>query len=643
MCGIAGFVRLAASADGADPDRAPPNLDSMVGALIHRGPDSQGFHRAPGVGLGMRRLAIIDLETGDQPMRDDQGHLVVIQNGEIYNYRQLRQQLTDRGHRFRTQSDTEVLLHGYAEWGDALCRHLRGMFAIAIWDARRQRLFVARDHFGIKPLYYCHIDGHLCFASEIKSLLAVGASRRVDSQALDRYLSFLYVPEPSTIFEHIRALPPGHTLTCHRGEVEIQRYYRHQPSGGRFGNRQQAIEAVREGFADSVEAMMVADVPIGLFLSAGLDSAGILAMMSRHSSQPVRTFSIGFGDAEKHWDELDGAAALATRFASDHHAFQVEPDIVGQLPGIVRHFDQPFANPTALILDLLSRETRKHVKVALSGTGGDELFAGYPRYLGMLLYQRYALLPAPLRRAAATAGRALLRDRSDGRLTAQRLRRFLDSGALPFDQSYARMLVVIEESRKRALYTPAMLQGLKGSSADFIRQTLGDVPAGCAPQEMLLSTDIATYLPFNQLAYGDRMSMKQSLELRVPFVDQRLAEIAAAIPLSWNLRHGTTKALFRDAMRPYLPADTIRGAKRGLNLPIALWFRGPLRGWLEDRLSSQRLQRRGYLRADAVAGILHEHMQGRRDHSLFLWALAVLETWFETYIDADINAGSEAA
>lgn len=631
MCGIAGFVRLAAA--GADPESASPNLDAMVEALIHRGPDSRGFHRANGVGLGMRRLAIIDLATGDQPMHDATGRWSVIQNGEIYNYRQLRHQLTDRGYRFSTESDTEVLLHGYAEWGDGLCHRLRGMFAIAIWDAQQQRLFVARDHFGIKPLYYSYLGGHLCFASEIKSLLAIGASRQVDSQALDQYLSFLYVPEPSTIFEHVRALPPGHTLTCQRGDVEIRRYHRHQPRSGQFDNREQAIEAVREGLANSVEAMMVADVPIGLFLSAGLDSAGILAMMSRHSADPVRTFSIGFGDAEKHWDELDGAAELARRFSSDHQAFRVEPDIVGQLPGIVRHFDQPFANPTALILDLLSRETRKHVKVALSGTGGDELFAGYPRYLGMLIYQRYALLPAPLRRGAAAMGRALLRDRSDGRLTAQRLRRFLDSGALPFDQSYARMLVVIEESRKRALYTPTMLQRLKGSSADFIRRALSQVPPGLAPHEMLLSTDIATYLPFNQLAYGDRMSMKQSLELRVPFVDQRLAEIAAAIPLSWNLRRGTTKALFRDAMRPYLPADTIRGAKRGLNLPIALWFRGPLRGWLEDRLSPQRLERRGYLKADAVDGVLDEHLQGRRDHSLFLWALAVLETWFETYID----------
>ena len=638
MCGIAGFVRLAAPTDGGRFDGTPPNLDAMVEALVHRGPDSHGFHRAPGVGLGMRRLAIIDLQTGDQPMVDDTGNLAVIQNGEIYNYRQLRQQLIDRGYRFRTQSDTEVLLHGYAEWGEALCDHLRGMFAVAIWDARQQHLFVARDHFGIKPLYYSRIDGYLCFASEIKSLLAVGASRQVDRQAIDRYLSFLYVPEPRTIFEHIRALPPGHTLSCRSGVVDIQRYYQHRPNPGRFSNRQQAIEAVRQSFADSVEAMMVSDVPIGLFLSAGLDSAGILAMMSHHNTsqhgqEPVRTFSIGFGAAEKHWDELDGAAQLATRFASEHHAFRVEPDIIAQLPGIVRHFDQPFANPTALILDLLSRETRQHVKVALSGTGGDELFAGYPRYLGMLLYRRYALLPTPLRRAAASLGRALLRDRSDGRLTAQRLRRFLDSGALPFDQSYARMLVVLEESRKRALYTPDLLQQLDASSADFVLQVLADVPAGVDPQEMLLSTDISTYLPFNQLAYGDRMSMKQSLELRVPFVDQRLAEVAASIPLAWNLRHGTTKALFRDAMRPYLPADTLRGAKRGLNLPIALWFRGPLRPWLEDRLSPQRLERRGYLRPEAVAVILQEHLQGRRDHSLFLWALAVLETWFEAYID----------
>lgn len=631
MCGIAGYVRLAPST--AEDPTTVPDLQAMVDSLTHRGPDSAGFHAQGPVGLGMRRLAIIDLETGDQPISDATGHQVVIQNGEIYNYRQLRDQLIDRGYRFRTQSDTEVLLHGYAEWGEDLCEHLRGMFAVAIWDHAKQQLFLARDHFGIKPLYYCQVDGFLCFASEIKALLAVGAPRDVDTEALDRYLSFLYVPEPRTIFRHVKALSPGHVMTCRRGDVDIRRYHQYRPSTQPFGSRQDAIEAVREGFADSVEAMMVSDVPIGLFLSAGIDSASILAMMARITEAPVRTFSIGFGSAERHWDELDGARRLADRFGSDHHEFRIDPDIVGQLPGIVRHFDQPFANPTALILDLLSKETRRHVKVALSGTGGDEFFAGYPRYLGMQLYRRYALLPSPLRRAAAALGDRLLRDRSDGRLTAQRLRRFLDSGALPFDASYARMLVVLETSRKRSLYTPATVDGLRASSADFITAQLAQVPAGSSPGEMLLATDIATYLPFNQLAYGDRMSMKQSLEVRVPFVDQRLAEVAAAIPLAWNLRRGTTKALLREAMAPYLPADIVKGAKRGLNLPIALWFRGPLKGWLEDRLAPHRLEKRGYLRPEAVAQVLAEHMDGRRDHSLFLWALAVLESWFEAYID----------
>lgn len=630
MCGIAGYVRLAPS-DGEASE--PPDLQRMVQALLHRGPDSAGFHQAQGVGLGMRRLAIIDLATGDQPMHSEDGQLTVVQNGEIYNFLQLRHQLEDRGHRFRTHSDTEVLLHGYAEWGEALPEKLRGMFAVAAWNAQQQRLFLARDHFGIKPLYYCQHDGYLCFASEIKSLLALGISRDVDAEALDRYLSFLYIPEPATIFRHIRALPPGHTLTCQDGEVTIRRFYHYAPSTGRFQRRGEAVEAVRETFADSVEAMMVSDVPIGLFLSAGIDSAGILAMMARVSDTPVRTFSIGFGAAERHWDELDGAQQLADQFGSEHHAFRVEPDIAQQLPDIVRHFDQPFANPTSLILDLLSKETRRHVKVALSGTGGDELFAGYPRYLGMMLYRRYALLPRPLRQAAAALGRAVLRDRSDGRLTVQRARRFLDSGALPFDDSYARMLVILEEERKRSLYTQSFAQQLQGSSADFVRQQLQARRPGVPQHEMLLATDIATYLPFNQLAYGDRMSMKQSLELRVPFVDQRMAEVAAAIPLAWHLEGRTTKALLREAMQPYLPQNIVKAAKRGLNLPIALWFRGPLRPWLEERLAPHRLEARGYFDPNAVAQVLDEHLQGRRDHSLFLWALAVLETWFEIYVD----------
>lgn len=632
MCGIAGYFFLSRPRDEV------PDLEQMTRLLTHRGPDEEGYHREPRIGLGMRRLSIIDLETGQQPIHNETGDVTVVFNGEIYNFRQLRRRLRDLGHRFVTAGDTEVLVHGYEEWGDALPRHLRGMFTFALWDRRRQRLLLARDHFGIKPLYYARCGDLLLFASEIKSLLAWrGVSRRIDRHSIDRFLAFLYIPEPATIFRDVQALPAGHSLACEDGDVVARRYWAYRPEPGRFASRREAIEAVRESFEDSVRSMLVADVPLGLFLSGGIDSASILAMMARHSEGPIRTFSIGFGQAERHWDELEAAALVAREHSTEHHEFRLQPDIVALLPEVIGHFDQPFANPTAVILHLLSGETRQHVKVALSGTGGDELFAGYPRHLGMLLFQRYRLLPSPLRRAAAGLGRLLLRESNEGRHTGRRARRFLTSGALPFDRCYAGMLVTLEAARKRHLYSREMRRALDGFDTEaFVCQHLGATNGGPPPLERLLATDIATYLPFNQLAYADRMSMARSLEVRVPFVDQQVAEVAAGIPLSWHLRGGVTKQLFRQAMEPFLPSRVLKGSKRGLNLPIALWFRGELSDWLQAQLTAERLAKRGYFRPEAVHQLVGEHLAGRRDHSLVLWALAVLELWHVAYVDREI-------
>lgn len=624
MCGIAGFLRLADRASGE------PDLSAMTRTLTHRGPDSEGFFQADGVGLGMRRLRVIDLETGDQPMTDERGRLQLVFNGEIYNFRELRAELVERGHRFSTRCDTEVLVHGWEEWGPALPHRLRGMFAFAIWDPDRRSLFLARDHFGIKPLYYTEHGGYLLFGSEIKALQAAAPiSREIEPRAVDCFLSFLYIREPDTIFRAVRALPPGHLLRIENGRLQIERYYRFSPRPGVFRSRDEAIEAVRETFADSVRAMMVADVPVGLFLSGGIDSAAILARMARSSEEPVRSFSIGFGQREHRWDELDQARALAAAFGAEHREFRIEPDVVQLLPRVLHHFDQPFGNPTAVILHLLCGEARKHTTVALSGTGGDELFAGYPRYLGMRIFERYRLLPAPLRRLAAGLARQLLRDKSDGRLLFHRARRFFEGGVLPFDACYARLLVVLEEARRRELYTPAFAESLAEDRAeDFVLAELRrEIGPGIEQEDRLLATDIATYLPFNQLTYGDRMSMAQSLEIRVPFVDQRLAEVAAGIPLAWHLKGRTTKGLLREAMAPELPRDVVGRPKLGLNLPIALWMRGDLRPWLEELLSPGAIEERGLFRPEPVRRLMKEHFAGKRDHSLVLWSLAVLEVW----------------
>lgn len=636
MCGIAGYIRLS-----EETGQYKPDLKSMVGLLRHRGPDDEGFYSDPSSGMGMRRLSIIDLHTGAQPISNEDGSVWVVFNGEIYNYLQLRRTLKDKGHVFKTNSDTEVLVHGYEAWGRDLPKHLRGMFAFAIRDNARHTTMLCRDHFGIKPLYYCEHDGLLMFASEMKSLLHDGhVPRDLDPLSLDRYLSFLYVPEPSTIYKAIKALPAAHTLIIDgKGVFTIDAYWEFKHQGDVFGSEEDAIEAIREVMQDSVQAMMVSDVPLGVFLSSGLDSTCIASIMTRTSRAPVKSFTIGFGSKERHWDELEDTRAIAAKLGTEHTEFKVVPDVVGMLPDVIGYFDQPFANPTSIIFRFLCAETRKHVKVALAGTGGDEMFAGYPRYKGMRVYEKYARVPAFARKAAASMARAFIRDSTVGRPGRQRMRRFLEGGALPFDQCYMHFLTILDNGLKRSLYTDGFLSELEGSedTYSFIRPYL-QAATGLPPLERLMGADLSTYLPYNQLMYPDRMSMAGSLEVRVPFVDQRVSDVAGSIGLAMKLSGGMTKGLFRRAMAPYLPEEILSMPKKGLNLPIALWFRGELKGWIEELLSPGTIRQRGYLRPERVSHIMAEHMRGRRDYSSFLWALAVFELWHRTHIDGHTPA-----
>jgi asparagine synthase (glutamine-hydrolysing) len=631
---------------------ARPDLQGMMRLLTHRGPDDEGYYQNTHMGMGMRRLSIIDLATGHQPITNEAGNVWVVFNGEIYNYRELRSVLEAKGHHFSTRSDTEVLVHGFEEWEEDLPKHLRGMFAFAIYDQRSARelpsgastaglrssipgrLFLARDHFGVKPLYYADVDGTFLFASEIKSILALpGISREIDPEALRSYLSFLYVPEPRTIFKSIHALPPSHSVTIQEGKISIRQYWRFQPSPKYHRSHRDTVDDIRSVFEDSVRSMLVSDVPLGLFLSGGIDSASILAMMCRHVDGPVKTFSIGFGAKARHWDELDAARHVASFFKTDHHEFRLEPDVVGLIPHVVQHFDQPFGNPTSVILYLLSGEARKHVKVALAGTGGDEMFAGYPRYVGMWLFKKYRCLPAFLRQGAAELSRQLARDSMDGRPWPQRIRRFLEGGAMSFEDCYVSFLSGQENGRMQDMFTPEFQSSLNGTdSAAFLRPYL-DGNQDLSELERLMLADLNTYLPYNQLVYGDRMSMAQSLEVRVPFVDQHLIEIAGSIPLQHKIPWGVTKGLFREAMAPFLPREVISAPKKGLNLPIALWLREDLKEWKHSLLSVERLRRRGYFRPEAVKRIIEEHEGGRRDNSLFIWALLILEIWHQLYVD----------
>jgi asparagine synthase (glutamine-hydrolysing) len=640
MCGLAGFFKFSRQAEGNF------DLEGSTRRLLHRGPDEEGYYQDEQAGLGVCRLSIIDLQGGRQPIPNETKNVWVAFNGEIYNYRELRRDLENRGHAFATRSDTEVLVHGYEEWGEELPLRLRGMFAFAIYDQRSAvsgqrsavggRLFLARDHFGIKPLYYTRVDGSLLFASEIKSILSdPRVSREIDREAIDPYLSLLYIPEPRTIFRSIRSLPPAHRLVCEEGDLRISRYWDFEPQHGRYANPEEAKEEILSALEDSVRSMLVADVPLGLFLSGGMDSASILALMARHTQEPVQTFSLGFGHGEKSWDELEPASRIASFFRAEHHEFRVTPDIVQLLPRVIRHFDQPFANPTALLLYLLSGETRRYVKVALAGTGGDEMFAGYPRYPGMLLYQRYRHLPEVLRRLAVHYAGYLRYNSLEGSLKARRIRRFLEGGMLTFEDCYLHFLEVMDRKTKEEAYTPAFRNSLETEDPlGFLRSLLRG-GNGLPPSEKLMIADVQSYLPFNQLAYGDRMSMAQSLEVRVPFVDQRLIQVAGGIPLSWKLRGGRTKGLFREAMTSLLPTEVLKYPKRGLNLPLSTWLRGELFGWMKTVLSAERIEERGYFRPDAVESLIEEHRSGRQDHSLFLWALIVLEEWHRIYVDQE--------
>lgn len=619
MCGIVGYIHL-------DPTQAVAvDLQAMNNSIAHRGPDDAGMYQDARVGLAMRRLSIIDLATGQQPMTNENGRLQVVFNGEIYNYRELRAELSAQGHHFNTQSDTEVLVHGYETWGDNLPKHLRGMFAFALWDMDNERLLLARDHFGIKPLYTMTIGGTLLFASEIKALLLhPQCKRQLDTTAFDQYLTVRYIPEPRTIFQDINALLPGHILTADT-QTQARPYWSFKPLSNPYPDEASAIQAIRDSVADSVKAMLVADVPLGAFLSGGIDSASVVALMCRYSGGvPVKTFSIGFGEREHHWDELPTAKAIATHFKTEHHEFRLEPDIITLLPQIVQGFDQPFADPTALLLYILSQATRQHVTVALTGTGGDEMFGGYMRYKGMIQYQRYAQLPRLLRQAATRLATRVLRDATDGRMRSQRVRRFLESGSLTFDQAYLAIVSNLDHQRKMALYTPDFRASLQ-TDYGFICEPL----MGSNPLDAILLTDLQSYLPYSQLVYGDRMSMAQSLEVRVPLVDQYLIEVAGNIPLTWKIKGGTTKALFRKAMQPFLPPEIVNLPKQGFVMPVALWLRGELKGWAESLLG--QLAQRGYFEPNALQTIFQEHLTSKRDHSQLIWTLVVLEIWHQLY------------
>jgi len=623
MCGIAGI---------ADDSGRPVDerlLRVMTTVQAHRGPDGEGFVCRGGVGLGHRRLAIIDLVTGEQPMASDDGAIWLVFNGEIYNYRELRGELESRGVHFRTSSDTEVILRAYEVDGPACVNRLRGMFAFAVLDERAGRVFLARDRVGIKPLVYAWDGRRLLFASEIKGILADrSVPRDLDPEALSDYLTYHYVPAPRTIFRSIRKLPPASTLILPLagGTPVVSRYWQLQFAPDQRTGESEWLERLQGHLADAVKSHMVSDVPIGAFLSGGVDSSSVVALMAQASSTPIRTFSIGFAEAD--FDELAFARQVATRYGTDHYELVVKPNAVDVLPKLAWHFDEPFADSSAIPTYYVSKITREHVTVALSGDGGDENFAGYRRYArAQQLHERFDRGVGRLARPLfALAGR-MLPVEARGQAYAE----LLGAGGL------GRYLRLVSYERRR---TAGRL--LSGDLA-AVGRTAGDVAlfrrlASEAGARDYVSTlqhlDIQTYLPDDILTKVDRTSMAVSLEARVPLLDHVLMEFVATIPSTFKLRNGTGKHLLKRAMLRSLPAEILTRPKMGFGVPLGTWFNAELRDMTRDILLSPTARQRGIFRPAEVERVLRVHDSGRRDCSARLWALVCFELWMRQWATA---------
>ena len=625
MCGIVGLVRN----DGKPVDR--DLLARMNDAIRHRGPDDDGFYLKGPVGLGMRRLAIIDLKSGQQPIHNQDRTAWIVFNGEIYNYLELRQQLEKLGHTFYTNSDTEAIVHAYDQYGTDCPKYLRGMFAFAIWNERTQELFLTRDRVGKKPVLYAEVNGQLVFGSEFTALLQhPDISREIQPEAIDAYLSFMCVPAPLTAYRSIRKLEPGHWLRWRKGEITIERYW--QPefsqkldiSEGEAGER--AIEILR----DSVKVRLMSEVPLGAFLSGGIDSSAVVALMAQESSEKVKTFSIGF--EEQDFSELHHARRVAEWVGADHHEFIVRPDAIEILPLLVEHYGEPYADSSAVPTYYVARETRKHVTVALNGDGGDESFAGYERYAAMQLAENYRKVPEFVRKSV-NAGVGLIPTSELSRSRIRSGKRFLEAASLPKVDRYLRWVSVFDTAAKSSLYSDAFKSETTSGYAKSLLEPWFVRANGSGFVDASLLADLMTYLPNDLLVKVDIATMAVSLEARSPFLDHHVIEFAASLPEKFKLRGLTTKYLLKKVLRKLLPSENLDRRKMGFGVPIGHWFRGKMQPFLREVVLSEKALKRGLFRPEIVRQFVDQHTEGKRDYSHQLWALLMLELWFQRFID----------
>ncbi|HEX4323952.1 MAG TPA: asparagine synthase (glutamine-hydrolyzing) [Gaiellaceae bacterium] len=615
MCGICGIATTRGAAD-------VEALRGMSDLLVHRGPDSAGEHVDGGIGLAARRLSIIDLAHGDQPIANEDGSCVVVQNGEIYNYPELRRELERAGHELRTRCDTEALVHLYEEHGLGFAERLRGMFAVAIWDARRGRLVLARDRYGIKPLYYRHVGDELRFASELRAL----PRGEIDLDALEAFLAFNSIPAPYSIFRDVRKLPAGHLLVWEGGAVTLERYARPGPAGAdelRTGDEAELVEELRARLRDSVRAHLLSDVPVGVLLSGGVDSAALAALAAQETPEPVHTFTIGF--AERSFDERDDARLVAERYGTEHHELLVRPEPELLLRALAEAFDEPFADSSALPTYLVSQLAAEHVKVALSGEGGDELFGGYYTYTADLMADRLA----PLARAARPLVEALPASSRKASLD-YKAKRFVRAAHLP---------PLERHHGWKEIFSADMRSELTGRGAGFdpvdVYRTRYAETAGAPELARLQDVDFGIYLVDDLLVKTDRASMAHSLEARVPFLDPLVTNLAFALPTRLKVRGLAKKVLLRKAVEPLVPREVVHGRKRGFSIPAAAWLRGELEPFARETLSPENLRRQGFFQPEPVARLIDEHVAGREDWSRQLWGLLAFTLWYERHVEQE--------
>jgi asparagine synthase (glutamine-hydrolysing) len=634
MCGIYGILHL----DGRPAD---PALASAMGSVTrHRGPDDEGWHQDGNCIIGMRRLSIIDLAGGHQPFASEDGKTWLVCNGEVYNFRELRRELLEAGHRFRSGSDCEVILHAYEEWGDAFVHRLNGMYNFALWDGRRRRLLIGRDRIGVKPLYW-RLDGQrFAFATEAKALLDLpGVTPEVDRVALASYLNLGYVSAPRSMFQGIFKLPAASLMGIEDGFTTVTRYWSAPERAERGVDEREWVERIRSGIERSVRMQMVSDVPIGAFLSGGIDSSAVVACMAAANHRPVKTYAIGFGGsaADDFYNELPYARRVAKLFGTDHHEIMVKPDVVALLPRLIWHLDEPIADTAFITTYLVSEFARKDVTVILSGVGGDELFGGYRRYLGNHYARQFNRLPGFVRGLARQAGRLLPADRHSSWLNAARLAKgFLESAELSFDERYRAYLQIMERSlasRLLATGTPIewdpLVEAFAGSRQDD----------AC---NRMLTVDMASQLPDDLLMLTDKMSMAVSLECRVPLLDHELLEMAATMPETVKIRDGVLKAAMKKALSDRLPQDILYRKKRGFGTPMGAWLKGELSPLLESLLSPEVLRARGLFDPAVVGQLLADHRANRRDYTDALLSLLNFEIWARIYLDRRGHEGVTA-